>query len=99
MLRSGVIGNDQISSIVYSNVFTAGVLTFDSLVDSESCCDYLEVSLDGEMIFRISTQSWQENEIIIESGLHEIGFNYVKDSSVARGEDAAFIDNVAFSSN
>lgn len=99
MLRSGVIGDDQISSIVYSNVFTAGVLTFDSLVDSESCCDYLEVSLDGEVIFRISTQSWQENEIIIESGLHEIRFNYVKDSSVAQGEDAAFIDNLVFSTN
>jgi outer membrane protein assembly factor BamB len=99
MLRSGVIGNSQISSIVYSNVFTAGVLTFDSLVDSESCCDYLEISLDGEVVFRISTQDWQANEITLESGFHEISFNYVKDGSVARGEDAAFIDNLVFSSN
>jgi len=99
MLRSGVIGNNQISSIVYSNVFTAGVLTFDSLVDSESCCDYLEVYLEGVMVFRVSTQDWQANEIILDSGLHEISFNYVKDSSVSRGEDAAFIDNLVFSLN
>lgn len=99
MLRSGAIGNNQVSSIVYSNVFTAGVLSFDSLVDSESCCDYLIVYLDGIAALTISAQNWQANEITIESGQHEISFNYIKDSSVAQGEDAAFIDNVVFSTN
>ncbi len=99
VLRSGAIANNEKSELSYRNVFAEGILTFDSLLDSESCCDYLEVFLNGVRVLRISTQDWQTNEINLPSGLHIITFVYRKDGSVARGEDAAFIDNLAFTAN
>jgi outer membrane protein assembly factor BamB len=99
MLRSGVISHSQRSQISYQNVFSAGTLNFDTLLDSESCCDYLEVYLDDVKLLTINTQAWQANQLVISAGAHNIKFIYQKDSSVNSGEDAAFIDNVVFSVN
>ncbi len=99
VLRSGVIGHNQESTINYRNVFAAGTFTFESRLDSEPCCDYLEVFLDGVQLLTISAQNWQTHEINLTPGLHVITFKYRKDSSVVRGNDSAFIDNVVFTSN
>lgn len=99
VLRSGAISHNQESAISYRNVFSAGTLTFESRLDSESCCDYLEVFLDDIGVLTISTQGWQTNVITLSAGLHVVTFKYRKDSSVARGEDSAFIDNLVFSTN
>jgi hypothetical protein len=99
VLRSGTIADNEKSDISYRNVFLAGTFTFDSLLNSESCCDYLEVFLNGVRVLKISTQDWQANEVSFPAGLHIITFVYLKDGSVAQGEDAAFIDNLSFTAD
>lgn len=99
MIRSGVISDNQQSKIEYKNVFSAGALSFDSLLDSEGCCDYLEIHVDGVKELQISTQEWQSNQLILSAGAHSITFIYRKDGSVSNGQDAVFIDNLTFTTN
>ncbi|MGL1958674.1 MAG: PQQ-binding-like beta-propeller repeat protein [Colwellia sp.] len=98
-IRSGEITSNQNSNITLTNIFVDGVFSFDSLLDSELCCDRLEVFVDGVKILHINTQTWQTNQLAISSGQHEITFSYVKDSSVNTGADAAWLDNILFTSN
>ncbi|AZQ85697.1 hypothetical protein EKO29_17865 [Colwellia sp. Arc7-635] len=99
VLRSGVITHSQESLISYQNLFSAGTLTFESRLDSESCCDFLEVLLDGMLKLSISNSDRQTNTINLSAGPHVITFRYRKDSSVNQGEDAVFIDNLSFTIN
>lgn len=99
-LRSGTISHSQKSAISLHGLFSAGQLTFDVKVSSESCCDFLRVYLNDEQVLRIShNENWQSQTIEITEGQNYITFSYEKDGSVSNYEDAAFIDNLQFTSN
>ncbi len=95
--RAGQIDHSQNSDVVIDALLADGTINFWAKVDSESCCDRLEVYLDGERLFNISSQSWTEYSIPISSGEREIIWRYRKDSSVSRGADTAYIDEISFS--
>lgn len=95
--KSGDVGDNQESTVELSLLFANGTFSFDAYVGSETCCDALEVYLDDELQFRIVERSWQTYTIAIVAGERTIRFRYQKDGSVSRNEDAAYLDNVAFS--
>lgn len=99
-LRSGDIGNNQISAITLNGPLPAGTLSFDYLELTESCCDVMEVQVDGKRFnFRTLAQSddWQHIEIIIPDQTQTVTFLYRKDEAASAREDAVWIDNLDFS--
>lgn len=94
--RSGKVGNLQSSSL--STMVTGpGQLSFDWKVSSEADYDYLTVSLDGGMQYRISGESaWISSVLDVPSGNHTVKWEYSKDEFVSDGEDAGWVDNVKF---
>ena len=95
-IRSGLISHDENSAIVFSGLFSGGTLSFDSKVDSESCCDFLDVYVDGDRVARIASGGWIRQSISLVPGEHSIELRYDKSGSVSTGRDAAWIDNVRF---
>lgn len=99
-LRSGDIGNDQISAIKLNGPFSAGTLSFDYLEKTQSCCDVMEVHVDGKRFnFRTVNQSdeWQHIEMIIPADAGAVTFLYRKDEAGSARDDAVWIDNLGFS--
>ncbi|MCX6878583.1 MAG: hypothetical protein NTW21_32930 [Verrucomicrobia bacterium] len=95
--QSGVIGNSESSSM--EAVFTGpGTLTYWCKVSSESGRDYLRFFLDGvDQKNELSGDvAWQMQTILIPAGTHRCQWRYAKDSSVASGSDAAWVDQVVF---
>jgi len=95
-LRSGELNNGEYSSAILKGLFAEGTLSFYAKVDSESCCDLLYVSVDGEQSMAITSGEWAQYSIQLSSGEHEIEWTYRKDNSASSGLDAAFIDNISF---
>ncbi|RYV04195.1 hypothetical protein SOPP22_00160 [Shewanella sp. OPT22] len=100
-LRSGDIGHNEHSSVKFEGLLESGTFSFDAFVSSESCCDRLKVILNGTEVLDIrnTNNNWEAQTVNIEFGENIIEFRYQKDGSASNGEDAAFIDNVSFSSN
>jgi hypothetical protein len=98
-LKSGTINDNQKSEIILSGLFAEGTLSFKARLSSESCCDRLNVYLNGESVINSALQSWQEFSLNLPEGENEIIFRYSKDSSVSSGFDAAYIDTLEFVSN
>lgn len=98
-LKSGTINDNQKSEIMLSGLFAEGTLSFKARLSSESCCDRLNVYLNGESVINSALQSWQEFSLNLPEGENEIIFTYSKDSSVSSGFDAAYIDTLEFVSN
>ena len=103
--RSGDISNSEQSSFVFQALTDAGTLTFDYLVSSERCCDYLVLDVNGEQMIPppelgLSNQSpVQSYTIDLPQGENEIVFTYRKDSSVSSASDAVWVDNITFISS
>lgn len=94
-LRSGDIGDGEVSLITLTGLFSLSTLTFDGKVDSENCCDYLNVYLDDVIVLsNITNFEWQNFSFDIPEGEHTVRFEYRKDGSVSDGQDAAWIDNL-----
>ena len=94
-LRSGAIGDNQNAAVEWAAVFNQSTLMFDALVSSESCCDRLEVYVDGVYQLRVnSNEQWQPQSLLIDAGFHTIKFVYQKDGSAFYGSDAVWIDNI-----
>ncbi|WP_019029781.1 PQQ-binding-like beta-propeller repeat protein [Colwellia piezophila] len=98
-LRSGDISDNQISSIVWQNVFSAGTLSFEVKVSSESCCDRFYLLVDGNVVENTVSADWQTLTTELSHGQHVIEFRYQKDGSVSRGDDTVWVDNIIFNSN
>jgi hypothetical protein len=98
-LRSGGIGGGQLSAIQLQGLFAAGNFSFYAFTETESCCDYLQVYLDDQLMLSVTSPSeWQEFSVPIDSGEHLVELRYRKDGSVSTGRDAVWIDNLSFSS-
>jgi hypothetical protein len=93
--RSGVITNNQTSSLILTANFRAGSGSFDYLVGSEPVFDTLRFYLDGTLIEQWSgNQGWARFSFPITAGPHTLEWQYAKDAFNSAGLDAAFIDRV-----
>ena len=74
----------------------AGTLTFEYMVSSESA-DYLHIRHNDTVLVSISgtNNSYTAKTIAIAAG-DTVEFKYVKDSSVDRGQDTAYIKDLLF---
>ena len=97
-LKSGIITDNQTSAVEYTNVFVEGVFSFDVRTSTETCCDNLNVYVNGTLVLSniISHDAWQNFQLNISAGLNVIKFEYDKDGSVSRSDDAIYIDNIVF---
>ena len=95
--RSGTISDNQESWLQMPlTVSGPGTLTYWWKVSSEAN-DYLEFYLDGSLQSYISGEiNWQLRSVSISAGSHTLKWRYVKNSSLASGQDAAWLDEVAF---
>jgi hypothetical protein len=95
--RSGAIGDSQSTSL-FGTVTGPGVLAFRRKVSSESGWDHLRFFADGVQKFEWSgEQDWGDvtcNFTEFGPGEHVFEWRYVKDGSVSRGSDCAWIDRV-----
>ena len=96
-LRSGNIDDNQVSSIVWQNVFSAGSLSFDVMVSSEQCCDRFSLIVDGVVVENSVSSEWTILTTELSSGQHVIEFRYQKDGSASNGDDTVWVDNIIFS--
>lgn len=99
-LRSGDIGNGQISAITLNGALSAGTLSFDYLALTQSCCDRLEIQVNGKRFNFQSTGevgNWQQAEVIVPDATSTVTFVYRKDEAASAGADAIWIDNLDFS--
>ncbi|QTH63458.1 PQQ-binding-like beta-propeller repeat protein [Psychrosphaera ytuae] len=97
-LKSGVITDYQTSAVEFTNVFAEGVFSFDVRTSTETCCDNLNVYVNGTLVLSniISHEAWQNFQLNISAGHNVIKFEYKKDGSVSRSDDAIYIDNIVF---
>ncbi len=98
---SGVIGNNQSTSIQYNATIPAGgsVLSFYYKVSSESGYDYLRFYIDGVQQGQWSGDvNWTQFSAPLTAGAHTLTWTYSKDSSSTSGDDKAYLDNLTISS-
>jgi sulfatase modifying factor 1 len=93
--RSGVIGDDGISTLTYTRDCRAGQIGFAVRISSEPKYDCLFFRIDGQEIAVWSgEQAWVRVSYPVSAGTHAFTWSYEKDKSKAVGEDAAWIDEV-----
>ncbi|MCX6874980.1 MAG: M6 family metalloprotease domain-containing protein [Verrucomicrobia bacterium] len=99
--QSGLITDSQ-QSTTETTVTGAGSLSFWWKVSSESSFDYLRFYLDGAEqpgIVGISgAVDWQQQTLAVPAGSHTLRWTYAKDYSNSVGLDAAWLDQVVFTS-
>lgn len=99
-LRSGQISDSQKTAIKFTGLFANGTLTFNAVVDSEACCDKLDVYVDEIKTLSIQNQAeWVTFTISLSTGEHCIEWRFQKDSSGTVGNDAAWIDKILYTNN
>jgi hypothetical protein len=92
--RSGAIGNDQVSWFETAVDGASG--SFWWKVSSEEGYDTLRFSIDGKVRSEISGEvAWRKETWSVDSpGSHVLRWEFEKDSAVARGSDAAWVDEI-----
>jgi len=89
-------GSMQNSRIQFRGYFAYGFLTFYSRVDRNSCCDEIEVFVDGNIVHRSSDRFvWEQGFAVIEAGVHTIEFRYERDDFGSPPE-GGWIDDIVF---
>ena len=72
-----------------------GAFIFWHKESTESCCDHLEVYVDGAMQAEWSGENdWAEDTINVTAGTHQIEFRYAKDGTVDTGQDRVWVDDI-----
>lgn len=93
--RSGVIGDNQSSSLLITTNFFAGLVSFDFKVSSETNWDALKFYVDANLVRQWSGEvGWDNFAYPLTAGTHTLEWSYVKDPTGSSGLDAAFIDDV-----
>ena len=95
--KSGSINNGQTSSVRFRGFFTAGALSFWARVDSGSCCNRMDVYIDGvQSLYLSGGPQWYNHTLQMTLGIHEIEWRYQRDSYGGLASDSARIDDVVF---
>jgi len=97
-LRSARIGHNQATRLTIS--FTSAQqdsLMFSYRVSSEYGYDFLVLEVDSSQWLSWSGETgWKRYSVLLTPGFHTISWVYRKDSNTTHGEDAAWIDDIAF---
>lgn len=95
-LQAKPIGDNETAEIelaLSSN--SSGNLDLDWGVSSESCCDFIEIYVDGVQELQQGGDITASSlSVSIGSGSHTVRFAYTKDGSVSDNKDTAFVDNI-----
>ena len=99
--RSGTIMNNGKESFLQTTVTGPGRLSFwwnvSSEADATANYDILHFSMDGNEQAQIAgTPGWAQRTLTVPSGSHTIKWTYTKDPYVSVGEDAGWVDGIAF---
>lgn len=94
-VRSGAIGDNGASALALV-VSGPATVSFWWKVSSELNFDFLRVDVDGVAVIPgISGDvDWQQQTLTIPAGTHSVRWVYAKDSSVANGVDAGWVDQL-----
>ncbi|MBU1752825.1 PEGA domain-containing protein [bacterium] len=94
--QSGYITHNQ-QTYLQTQVVGTGTLNFYWKVSSQSYCDYLRFSIEGNEQDAISGEAgWTKTTYFIPAGTHTLKWAYAKDSSVSSGSDCGWLDKVEF---
>lgn len=96
--QSGAIGHDE-NSWIQTTVEGPGTVSFWWNVSSDDFdgYDYLELAVDGNPESEIAGDwGWDYYEVNLGPGLHTLRWTYYKDGDYSAGDDAAWLDQVAF---
>ena len=95
--KADSISNHGSSSIRINLDCISGEISFYRKVSSEQNCDFLAFYIDGRRKDRWSgEQDWAQVSIPVEEGTRTFEWIYSKDSSMSRGSDTAWIDDIVF---
>ncbi|MFT6627080.1 MAG: cysteine-rich repeat protein [Flavobacteriales bacterium] len=97
-IRSGDVADNEGSSfsltVTTANPFS---VSFDWKVESETCCDELNVYVDDVFVAEFVGQAaYGPGEFDVLAGEHVVRFSYEKDSSASTAGDSAWVDNLRF---
>jgi hypothetical protein len=96
-LKAGALADYQQSGVKFRGVFAAGHLRFWARVDSQGCCDRLQVWVDGVQVRSIDpTNQWNQYDVELAAGIREIEWRFQKDHYQIYGGENAWIDDVTF---
>jgi len=92
--RAGAISHDQTSWMI--RFVSGGTISFWYRVSSESGGDYFNFYIDGVRYIRYAgTRSWTSYSRTLSSGIHELRWEYTKDSSASSGSDTVWVDDLS----
>jgi glucuronoarabinoxylan endo-1,4-beta-xylanase len=95
--RAGSIGDEESSVISIRLDCISADISFYRKVSSERDCDILEFYIDGARQDKWSGEKdWALVSFPVEEGTRTFEWIYSKDSSVSRGSDTAWIDDIVF---
>jgi len=94
--RSGVIGDDAVSSLIINvNTTVEGMLSFAMKTSTEYKRDYLAFLIDNKIKKMWSGDvDWDTVCYTLSKGKHTLEWRYDKNSSLSAGDDAVYIDDV-----
>jgi carboxypeptidase T len=96
--RSGAIGNNQSSQVLYTmETASAGMISFYRKVSSEANYDYLKFYINNNLMGQWSgEQNWAEVSYPVSAGVNTFKWVYEKDAWLSTGQDCAWIDYIIF---
>ncbi len=97
--RSGAISDGQETILQTSIVKSSGQVAFWWKVSSESGFDFLEFRINGVVQASISGEVDWERRVFSAPDLAVLQWRYYKDNSGSGGQDAAWVDQIAFVPN
>ncbi|MCC7537660.1 MAG: hypothetical protein IT379_15665 [Deltaproteobacteria bacterium] len=93
--ESGDIGSDEQTSLSTTiSLATAASLSFWLNTSTESCCDLLELFVDGVEVGQWSGTTATQATFPLAAGMRTLEWRYSKDGSVNTGSDSVWIDDV-----
>jgi hypothetical protein len=98
--QAGQIGNGGSVSLIVNVDCVAGDIKFARKVSSELGFDFFKFCIDGVEVYRSSgIRKWDEVSFPVEAGTRTFKWTYSKDSSLSRGDDTVWIDDIKFPIN
>jgi len=95
--ETGNIDDNESITLRVSVECTSGDITFYRKVSSEPACDYLKFYIDGvEKVKWSGMEDWDAVSFPVAAGTRTFEWTYSKDSSISRGSDTAWIDEIVF---